>query len=450
MVSGELKQWHKVTLFMQGPFAKEKDNAPNPFTDCRFSVRFRHESGTPNYTVPGYFAADGDAATSSADEGTIWRAHLSPDKAGEWTYTISFRKGSLVAFDHEDTGSTVAPYDGRSGSFQVGPSDKSGRDLRGEGRLQYVGKHYLRFAGSGRHFVKAGADAPETLLGCQDFDGTVALKEKRVPLKTWAPHVKDWREGDPTWQGGKGKGLIGAINYSRPNMASDRLNDTGATRQRFLLVLLLFFHTVNAYMDRVCISAAKRDMQADINGLTDQMIGYAFGIFAIGYALFQVPSGWFSDQAGPRRALTIVVVIWSIFTALSGAVHTAIMLLVVRFLFGVGEAGAYSGATRALYGWLPANERGIGQGIFHSGARVGAALSLVVMPPIINAIGWRWTFVANAAVTALHNRDALVASLARNARVRSERGRSVALYVASRNELGVVICRRFLDRDLRD
>ena len=168
-----------------------------------------------------------------------------------------------------------------------------------------------------------------------------------------------------------------------------------ATKQRFVLVLLLFLHTVNTYMDRVCISAAKGPMQGDISGLTDQRMGYVFGIFAIGYALFQIPAGWFSDRAGPRRALTIVVIIWSVFTALTGAVFTAISLLVVRFLFGVGEAGAYPGATRALYNWLPAKERGIGQGIFHSGARVGAAISLVLMPAVISWIGWRWTFVAN-------------------------------------------------------
>ena len=174
------------------------------------------------------------------------------------------------------------------------------------------------------------------------------------------------------------------------------MNDSVATRQRYLLVLLLFLHTVNTYMDRVCISVAKGSMQEDISSLDDQMMGYVFGIFAVGYALFQIPAGWFSDRAGPRRALTIVVIIWSIFTALTGAVYTAISLLVVRFLFGVGEAGAYPGATRALYSWLPAKERGIGQGIFHSGARVGAAASLVVMPLVIQAIGWRWTFVANA------------------------------------------------------
>ncbi len=171
-----------------------------------------------------------------------------------------------------------------------------------------------------------------------------------------------------------------------------------ATRQRYLLVFLLFLHTVNTYMDRVCISAAKNPLQQDIKGLDDQMMGYVFGIFAVGYALFQIPAGWYSDRAGPRLALTVVVIVWSIFTALTGAVWTAVSLLVVRFLFGAGEAGAYPGATRALYCWLPAKERGIGQGIFHSGARVGAALSLVVMPPLINWIGWRWTFVANGLV----------------------------------------------------
>ena len=176
------------------------------------------------------------------------------------------------------------------------------------------------------------------------------------------------------------------------------MTDSVASRQRFWLVFLLFLHTVNTYMDRVCISAAKDSMQGDISGLDDQMIGYVFGIFAVGYALFQIPAGWFSDRAGPRHALTIVVIVWSIFTALTGAVFTAVSLLVVRFLFGVGEAGAYPGATRALYSWLPAKERGIGQGIFHSGARVGAAASLVLMPWLIDQIGWRWTFVANAVI----------------------------------------------------
>ena len=108
------------------------------------------------------------------------------------------------------------------------------------------------------------------------------------------------------------------------------MNPSVATHQRFFLVFLLFLHTVNTYMDRVCISAAKGAMQKDIQGLDDQMMGYVFGIFAVGYALFQIPAGWFSDRAGPRTALTIVVIVWSAFTALTGAVLTVASLLVMR------------------------------------------------------------------------------------------------------------------------
>ena len=79
------------------------------------------------------------------------------------------------------------------------------------------------------------------------------------------------------------------------------------TRKRHWLILLLFLHTVNTYMNRVCISTAKDSMQAEISGLDNQMIGNAFGIFAIGYALFQIPAGWFSDRIGARRTLAIVV-----------------------------------------------------------------------------------------------------------------------------------------------
>ena len=72
---------------------------------------------------------------------------------------------------------------------------------------------YLRHVGSKQYFLKAGPDSPETLLAYQDFDNTVAGRPDRVPLKTWAPHLRDWRNGDPVWGDGKGKGLIGAINY---------------------------------------------------------------------------------------------------------------------------------------------------------------------------------------------------------------------------------------------
>jgi hypothetical protein len=211
-VTGELKQWHKVTLTLDGPFARERDDQPNPFTDYRMTVAFTHESGSPSYQVPGYFAADGDAANSSADSGTKWRAHLSPDKPGTWRYSVSFVRGKHVAIDLQAAGEKLVPFDGRSGTFEIAATDKRGSDLRGKGRLEYVGKHYLRFAGSGEYFLKAGADSPETFLAYAEFDNTIANK-KNVPLKAWQPHIRDWQSGDPSWKGGKGKGIIGALNY---------------------------------------------------------------------------------------------------------------------------------------------------------------------------------------------------------------------------------------------
>jgi hypothetical protein len=210
-VSGELKQWHKVTLDLAGPFAHERDQSPNPFTDCNWNVTFTHESGSPQYVVPGYFAADGNAGETSAEMGTVWRAHLAPDKSGKWTYAVAFTRGKEAALD--GGGEAVKPFDGQTGTFTVAASDKTGRDFRAHGRLQYVGKHHLQFAGTKEFFLKAGADAPETLLGYADFDGTTAGNAKKVPLKTYASHVQDWKAGDPTWKTGKGKGLIGALNY---------------------------------------------------------------------------------------------------------------------------------------------------------------------------------------------------------------------------------------------
>jgi hypothetical protein len=209
-ISGDLEEWHKVTLTLDGPYAHERDNEPNPFTDLALTVRFTHQSGAPSYTIPGYFAADGNAGESSAESGTKWRAHLSPDKAGIWNYAVSFTRGKHAALD--GGGATVQPFDGASGSFEIMKTEKQGRDFRAHGRLQYVGKHHLQFAGSKNYFLKAGPDAPETLMAFADFDNTQATR-KNAPLKTWEPHLKDWRQGDPTWKNGKGKGLIGALNY---------------------------------------------------------------------------------------------------------------------------------------------------------------------------------------------------------------------------------------------
>ena len=211
-VSGEQKLWHKITIDLNGPYAHEQDNEPNPFTDCRMTVQFVHADGT-KYVVPGYFAADGNAADSSAESGTVWRAHFAPDRTGEWNYTVNFSKGKHCALDSDAKSKAVEPFDNKTGKIVVAASDKASPDFRSKGRLQYVGKHYLQHAGSKEYFLKVGADAPETFLAYTDFDNTIAGNPKKAPLKTWAPHVQDWKTGDPTWANGKGKGMIGAINY---------------------------------------------------------------------------------------------------------------------------------------------------------------------------------------------------------------------------------------------
>jgi hypothetical protein len=218
-VSGELRMWHKVTLDFAGPATSETAD-PNPFTDYRLDVTFTHPQSGKTHIVPGYYAADGDAANTGASSGNRWRVHFAPDRIGSWTYTASFRSGPNVATD-PNAGSSAGFFDGDAGGFEVAPTDKTGRDFRGKGRLEYVGKHHLRFAGTGEFFMKAGCDAPENFLAYADFDGDFKTDGHFDHLvKTWSPHTADWQPGDPVWQGDKGKGIIGAINY----LASEELN----------------------------------------------------------------------------------------------------------------------------------------------------------------------------------------------------------------------------------
>ena len=208
-VSGERKQWHRVTIDFDGPTYQETATTPNPFLDFRLEVTFTQ--GNQTIKVPGFFAADGQAGETSADSGNVWRVHFAPPTTGAWQYTASFRFGKSVAInDNVNAGLAIASIDGQSGQINIAPNDKSGRDFRARGRLQYVGEHYLQFAGDQSFFVKGGSDAPENLLAYEDFDNTPNHGDR---LKSWAPHADDWNSGDPSWQNGKGTEIIGAINY---------------------------------------------------------------------------------------------------------------------------------------------------------------------------------------------------------------------------------------------
>lgn len=223
----ELKVWHTFTEDFPGPQTSETAT-PNPFMDYRLEVAFFGPSGQHIYGVPGYYAADGDAANTSADSGNQWRVHFVPDEAGQWSYLVSFRTGENIAIsDDPGAGEPIEPVDGLKGYFVVEPTDKILPDFRARGLLCYTGKHYLQFSGTGKpfqnndYFLKCGVDAPENLLAYADFDGDFksdGVKDELI--KTWQPHIRDWRPGDPTWKDGKGKGIIGALNY----LASEGLN----------------------------------------------------------------------------------------------------------------------------------------------------------------------------------------------------------------------------------
>ena len=216
-VLGELKKWHKVTLLINGPQTGELEEE-NPFLNYRLDVTF--ENGSKKYVVPGFYAADGNAAETSADAGNIWMVRFTPDEIGEWKYSVSFKKGENIAIAEDLQGAESAgSIDGENGNFIITASDKTGIDNRAKGRLEYVGEPYLKFAENRQYFIKVGVDAPENLLGYEDFDASTNVFDLR---KSWSFHEQDFEASARPylWQGEKGKNLLGAISY----LASEELN----------------------------------------------------------------------------------------------------------------------------------------------------------------------------------------------------------------------------------
>ena len=161
--------------------------------------------------------------------------------------------------------------------------------------------------------------------------------------------------------------------------------------KRYRFFLGSFLITLVLYIDRVCISSAKDSISSDLN-LSDIEMGWVLSAFALGYALFQVPGGALGDKFGVRRVMTTIMVLWSLFTSLTGAAWSYGSMLFFRFVFGAGESGAFPNISRAAFSWVPTKERGIFQGINFSGSRLGAAFALPLVAYLINIWGWRTIF----------------------------------------------------------
>lgn len=183
-----------------------------------------------------------------------------------------------------------------------------------------------------------------------------------------------------------------ATGTARAPLGAAALAHLRPTRVRHTVLFLLVLHYANTYMDRVAIAAAAPMIQDEF--AFDQItLGLIFSAFSLSYALFQIPGGWLADKFGPRRVLTAIVSYWSVFTILTAAAWNAASMLVIRFLFGVGEAGAFPAATRAFSRWLPSTERGFAQGITHSGARLAGAITPPIVAVMMVTWGWRSAFV---------------------------------------------------------
>ena len=169
-------------------------------------------------------------------------------------------------------------------------------------------------------------------------------------------------------------------------------NERRVFPRRYFVVTATFLLSVLLYVDRACISTAKDAITGEL-GLSKEQWSWVLASFAFGYALFQTPSGALADKLGGRTVLAGVVTLWSVFTGLTAMAWNFAALLVVRFFFGAGEAGAFPGMARVVYSWIPVKERGLVKGINFSGSRIGAALAMPLVAGLIANVGWKNSFL---------------------------------------------------------
>lgn len=213
------QQFHTVTLNFNGPETDEMA-AVNPFSDFKLTVNFTHQESGQVISIPGFYAADGNAAESSATSGNVWQVKFSPQQTGTWQYQAALYQGKDIALKIDMANASLFPLENAQGSFLVTRSDKEAPDFRAKGKLTSNAGYFL-FENSGEHWLKGGANSPENFLAFGDFDGTyrVSAAEREgeakanAELHQYANHSVDWNAGDLTWQQGKGKNIVGAINY---------------------------------------------------------------------------------------------------------------------------------------------------------------------------------------------------------------------------------------------
>ena len=162
-------------------------------------------------------------------------------------------------------------------------------------------------------------------------------------------------------------------------------------KKRTIVLILLVLVSVITFLDRLAIAVAGPRMQDEL-GISPERWGWVLGAFVLTYGLFEVPTGALGDRSGQRKVLTRIVVWWSVFTCLTGSVSGFVPLLVTRFLFGVGEAGAYPNIAGSHRSLVPPGRTGQDPGFHLGGEPRGGALAPLIVLPIQDAFGWRASF----------------------------------------------------------
>lgn len=166
---------------------------------------------------------------------------------------------------------------------------------------------------------------------------------------------------------------------------------------RYRILVFLFFLTLITYLDRVCISLIGVRIKSEFN-LTNEKFGWVLASFAFAYAIFEIPSGILGDRIGQRATFIRIVLWWSIFTALTGVATGLLSLICIRFLFGMGEAGAFPTSSAVVSRWFPAGETARSLSSLFIGQNAGAAIAPLLIIPIVVAFGWRASFFINGLI----------------------------------------------------
>ncbi len=209
VITGEKKVWQTVTIDFKGPHANESDNNPNPFLDYRLKTTFVGPAGQI-YNVPGFFDGDGKGGRS----GNVWRVRFTPDEPGDWTYKAVLKNGENIAVNLDPFSGNIDYLNCPNGIIHITSGSKNAGGFLSKGRLVYEkNSYYLKTIGDGKYWIKGGTDSPENFLAYSGFVNSTPNPDNPKFYHDFNKHLKDWKDGDPDWENGKGKGIIGALNY---------------------------------------------------------------------------------------------------------------------------------------------------------------------------------------------------------------------------------------------